>query len=179
MDIKRYYSGVGSRKAVGLSEVESAIKMAAKRLSELGYILRSGGAIGPDTWFEEATIGTQTESDMEIYLPKKNMFGHPSELYNVCDDALALAATIHRWWNETNDLVKKLHARNCYQVLGKDLNTPSSFVICYTPKGAPVGGTRTAIKLAEMNDIPVFNFGKYKPENYEDAFELFLMRTVE
>lgn len=175
----KYYSGVGSRKAVGLSEVEDAIKKAAIRLADLGYILRSGGAVGPDTWFEEATIGTPTESNMEIYLPKKGMFGHASELYDVCDDALALAATIHKHWNNCNDLIKRLHARNCYQVLGKDLKTPSSFVVCYTPKGAPVGGTRTAIVLAEMNDIPVFNFGKYKSENYDDAFELFLMRTVE
>lgn len=175
--MKAYYSGVGSRKALGNIDVEVAIKKAAIRLADLGFILRSGGAVGPDTWFEEATIGTSMEKDMEIYLPKKEMFGHPSPLYTVCDDAMRLASTIHRRWDDSNDLIRKLHARNCYQVLGQDLKTPSDFVVCYTPGGRPIGGTRTAIKLAEQNDIPVFNFGKYSPEKYDDAFELFLLRN--
>ncbi len=51
----------------------------------------------------------------------------------------------------------KLHTRNCFQVLGKDLNTPSEFVICWTKNGDAVGGTRTAIVLARENNIPVYN----------------------
>ncbi len=53
-----------------------------------------------------------------------------------------------------------MHARNAHQVLGQDLESPSLCVICWTPKGELKGGTRTAIVIAEQNDIPVFNFGK-------------------
>jgi len=35
--------------------------------------------------------------------------------------------------------------------------TYSSFIICWTPKGKPVGGTATAIKLAKKVNIEVIN----------------------
>ena len=54
---------------------------------------------------------------------------------------------------------RALHARNMYQILGRDLETAVDFVICWTPNSAPVGGTRTAIVLAHQHNIPVFNLG--------------------
>jgi hypothetical protein len=54
--------------------------------------------------------------------------------------------------------------------LGKDLNTPSVFVVCWTEDGCfhdnertkETGGTGQAISVASDNDIPIFNL-KLKP----------------
>ena len=54
---------------------------------------------------------------------------------------------------------RKFHARNCYQVLGKDLQSPSNFVLCWTPGGAVTGGTGQALRIAIDRGIPVFNMG--------------------
>jgi len=69
--------------------------------------------------------------------------------------------------------VRKLHARNCFQVLGAGLTTPSRFVVCWTPDGAETeqersretGGTATAIVLAARRGIPVINLQR------DDAME--------
>lgn len=68
-----------------------------------------------------------------------------------------LASNIHPAWNKLSFGAKKLHTRNCFQCLGLDLSTPSRFLICWTEKGNKIGGTRTAIVLAEKYNIPVFN----------------------
>ena len=59
----------------------------------------------------------------------------------------------------------RLMARNCYQVLGKDLETPSEFIICWTKDGQATGGTGQALRIAKKNNIPVFNL--YNPDATE------------
>jgi hypothetical protein len=86
-------------------------------------------------------------SHKEIFTAK-----HP-----VCEVAKEIAATIHPAWHNCSDYAKGCHGRNVYQVLGEDLKTPVSFVICWTPEGKEVGGTRTAIVLAKRHKIPVYN----------------------
>lgn len=50
-----------------------------------------------------------------------------------------------------------LMRRNIYQVLGKDLNTPSEFVICWTKNGQLAGGTSFAMRVAYEWKVPVYN----------------------
>ena len=62
----------------------------------------------------------------------------------------------------------KLHLRNVNQVLGADLNTPSKFLICWAKmdkQGSPIGGTRTAWKIAEKYGIPCFNLAVEEDKN--------------
>ena len=97
------------------------------------------------------------------------------------EEALEMAKTIHPNWDAPgmrakNNWGRELHARNCYQVLGRGLNNPSKFLLCWTEGGKAVGGTRTAIKLAERYDVPILNFGSCNENNYMEAFELFYMR---
>lgn len=165
-----YYTGVGSRECP--QDVGYAMTNIAKFLEEEKYILRSGGAPGADTYFE---AGVSSEEYKHIYLPKPGMFGNQSKLIGVCEEALEIAAKIHPKWTRCSPIAKKLHARNVYQVLGKDLITPSKFVLCWTANGEASGGTRTAIKLAEKHDIPILNFGKLRTKKYVDAFENFYM----
>lgn len=45
-------------------------------------------------------------------------------------------------------------------MLGDNLTSPSKFLVCWTTNGQDVGGTRTAIVVAKMHSIPVFNLFK-------------------
>lgn len=77
--------------------------------------------------------------------------------------AAQIASEIHPAWNKLTDAGKKLHTRNIFQVLGRDLQTPSSFLACYAEtnngkvSGTPIGGTRTAWCLAKEHNIECFN----------------------
>ena len=144
----RYYTGVGSRTAP--TEILKLMTRVARKLSIVGFTLRSGGAKGCDSAFASGS------SDSRIYIADDAK----SRL-----DAKILAKKYHQAWDRCNDYVQLLHARNCLQVLGDDLETPSLFLICWTPDGAishnqrsiKTGGTGTAISIASKHNVPVFN----------------------
>ncbi len=94
---------------------------------------------------------------------------------NTCDEARAIAASIHPAWHNCSDYAKGCHGRNIYQVLGRDLKTQVSFVICWTPEGKEIGGTRTAIVLAKRNKIPVYNLAVYEISSVEE----FVRKVIE
>lgn len=150
----KIYTGVGSRQTPVL--VQDFFKSVAVTLNELGYVLRSGGASGADASFQ---AGSPPESS-EIWIPWNGFNGIYSENLPT-DDAFVLASKIHPTWDKLSDGAKKLHARNCHQVLGKTLDVPSDFLLCWTEDGKSTGGTATAIKLALNNKVPVLNFGKW------------------
>lgn len=135
------------------------------------------------------------EDLMEIYLPWKDFNGRNSNDYgyytlpfmdNRCE-AEAIAKQIHpKWqleecintgeaappknWKPMSQGAKKLHTRNIYQVLGKDLDTPSRFILCYgesEKKGSPIakGGTRSACVLGQQYGVEIFNL--YLEEHLE------------
>ena len=107
--------------------------------------------MGADLAFEKGA------KNKEIYLPWKGFNENESPLYNTSKEAFNIAEKLHPNWPACRQGAKKLHARNIHQVLGKDLKTPSAFLVCWTPKAELVGGTRTALVLAQENDIPIFN----------------------
>lgn len=146
---------IGSRETP--TDVLGIITDIAQRFAEQGWTLRSGGAQGADYASE---LGfDKVKAHKEIYLPWRGFNGHKSELYSVSIDALKMAQSVIPWWTTLKQGAQKLHGRNCYQVLGQNLKTPSDLVICWTHNGEKIGGTRTAILLAEMNGIPVLNLG--------------------
>ena len=81
-------------------------------------------------------------------------------------EAEYMAATLHPAWSRLSQGARKLMARNCFQILGADLNTPINVVLCWTPDGCEshktrsqtTGGTGQAISLASIKGIPVINF---------------------
>jgi hypothetical protein len=73
-----------------------------------------------------------------------------------------MAKHYHPNWIRLNRPSRLLHARNCHQVLGLDLKTPSESLICWTPGGRIKGGTATAIKIAHDYSIPVTNLGSFE-----------------
>lgn len=166
-----YYTGIGSRQTP--LEVMNLITILSHKLCKK-YILRSGAASGADTAFENGC-----NNNSEIWIPWKNFNNHNSiNLPN--EQSFKLAEKYHPVWDKLTDGAKKLHARNCHQVLGKDLKTPSKFLICWTEYGEIKGGTATAIKLAKDNFIPILNLGKYTNiTNMYDAFLDFMILNGE
>lgn len=162
---RRYYAGVGSRRAG--PEILSFFEFCGGRLKELGYTLRSGAAIGCDSAFE-LKAGTEAQ----IFVAKKSLLAtHPHYYYqDITPDhpAYKLASQIHPAWGACSEYARQLHARNCFQVLGPNLDDPSRFLLCWTPCGSQTaqecnintGGTATAIRLAHKRGIPIFNFAR-------------------
>lgn len=167
------YTGIGSRKLP--NQYYDLFVRLAQILSNKGYTCRSGGADGADSAFEEGSLlGRRTP---EIYLPWKGFndrneggrLVHPFEFAN-WKEAQKIASTIHPYWSNLKSSYKDLHTRNVYQIIGKNLLTPSEFVVCWAePEGDYVkGGTRTAVVLAKRLSIPVYNF--YGKEDYLEFF---------
>lgn len=166
---EKYYAGIGSRMTP--EDVLKEMKEYGRIMADGGYILRSGGADGADTAFEEGC--DLVNGKKEIYIPWKNFNKNKSELFNVCEEALKLAESIHPAWDQCTYGAKKLHARNCYQILGKTLDKPVECVICWTDSGMVKGGTRTAVVLAQKYHVPVFNlFNEKDRESFHACMKL-------
>jgi hypothetical protein len=140
----KIYSGIGSREAP--LDIQARFTKIAKILEKRDYLLRSGGAPGSDKAFERGVLDPYRK---EIWRPG-----------DCTPEAEEMASRIHPAWDKCNSYVRKLHGRNCFQILGKGLDLPSQFVVTWTPGGAQVGGTRTALVLAEQWKIPTYNFFK-------------------
>jgi hypothetical protein len=136
------WTGVGSRRAP--ASMRPVFVNIARRFVAAGWTLRSGGADGPDTWCE----GETPEGQREIYRP-----------VDVCERALEIAALVHPAWRNCDEFARLLHGRNVYQVLGRSLDAPSRVLVCWTPLGEPVGGTGTALRLAERYEVETINLG--------------------
>jgi len=97
----------------------------------------------------------------EIYLPWKNFNNNPSELYlqwNIDKEFYDIIREINPAIFTQGHSSLVLHARDCQQVLGRDLKTPSSFILCWTDRDISwPGGTAFAINLALKRGIPVVN----------------------
>lgn len=163
--MNKIYTGIGSRNTP--PEILEKMYNISSKLAEKGYTLRSGHADGADLACERGC--DVVKGKKEIYIPWKNFNLSDSQFYTPRVSAFELAKKIHPAWEKLSFGARKLHARNCYQVLGLDLKTPSKFIICYTQNGEEIGGTRTAIMLAKQNNIPVLNLGNTETlNNIED-----------
>lgn len=190
--MNRYYTGIGSRQTPPeILEIMTAI---AQIMRERGDILRSGHAVGADRAFEEgavdkadiylpwATFGIKPYKHdpgapvqgRAITLPRKILFQNYAllEAHEIRDRRGGEIAT---------DAVKLLHGRNYAQVMGHEMDAPrSQCVICWTPTGLtgwkdynrtqPQGGTATAILLADLYHIPVFNLARPEAREALDSW---------
>lgn len=148
-EMKKYYTGIGSRETPPrvLMEMEAI----AILLEKEGYTLRSGGAPGADEHFELCV------QNKEIFLPWERFNNNPSNLHNVTEEAVSFSLKFHPAPERLSPAAKKLMGRNAYQVMGRGLDTPSEFVICWTKDGKDSGGTGQAIRIARHYGIPVYN----------------------
>jgi len=166
-------TGIGSRK------VPVEIYDFITRLPLQNHTVRSGGAKGCDTAFEETT------SDLEIYIPwsgfsQNGILIRDNSLLTLAEEMISI---IHPAYKNLSQGAKKLHTRNVFQIFGRNLdpNEKSDMVICWTPDGAydihtcgkNTGGTATAIKLASLFEIPVYNlYNEKHMDKIHDIFNL-------
>ena len=166
----KFFTGIGSRETPKWAG--ELLSKFTNYMTSRGYVLRSGGAPGADTYCESGVTNTLIKDSndfKEIYIPWKGFNGSDSNLYTLEDseEVIAIAENNHPAYKYLKPQVKKLMNRNVYQVLGKDLNTPSEFVICYTNDGCKshttrtnkTGGTGLAISVASNNNVPIINLG--------------------
>jgi len=158
------YAGVGSRNTP--QNILDIMTKTAIFLEKRGYTLRSGGAKGADLAFENGVKELK-----EIYYAK-----------DATEQSLIIAERYHPQWHRMGTYAKKLHGRNSFQILGKHLNDPVDFVICWTPDGCEhhidrkitTGGTGTAISIASNSKIKIYNL--YNEESINDLRTL--LRTL-
>lgn len=158
---KLIYAGIGSRETP--EHVQTMMQHIAKVLANNRWTLRSGAAGGADSAFELGAL--QSGGTKEIYLPWNGFnsaYHQPLNDYIVPDDAqfsqaMLIAKSFHPAWHRCSQGAQRLHARNAFQILGLNLDTPADCVICWTPNGKATGGTGQAIRMAEYYEVPVFN----------------------
>jgi len=174
----KYYTLVGSRETPDYSY--DCLTAMAWQLANKGWIGRSGGADGADTALEDGVtwIGKGIIRDIEVYLPWEGFNGrsssdkgyiNASKLKNF-PQAMSIAEQTHPAWDKCSRGARALHSRNVYQVLGMDLNTPSTFLLCWAipTKTGVKGGTNTAVQLAKKHGAEVINiYGM----SFEEALE--------
>jgi hypothetical protein len=132
------YAGIGSRNTP--DDVLDIIGKIAEGFSNRDALLRSGGAVGADLAFERSSGLKQ------IFYAE-----------DASKESIELARIIHPAWDRCSEYAKALHGRNMQIILGRNLDDPVDFVVCWTPGGKPVGGTGTALRLAYRHKIKVFN----------------------
>lgn len=152
------YAGIGSRRTP--PDVLDTMTEVARKLAERAWILRSGNAEGADEAFEKGAPIPLLES----YLP----WAKTSVPHGIVHDSPEMAKLMQTtyttesgtpWSPSMKRSVTQLMTRNGNQIFGTDFSEPTDVVVCYTPYGDPVGGTRQAIKLAGLAGIPVLNLG--------------------
>lgn len=141
------------------------------------FLLRSGGARGADLFFENAS----KNKNKEIFLIKPRLYPKSSDIIvkdvEIVNKANYIASNLHPNWPA---LIKKgqssvdLMTRNVFQILGKDLKTPTDIVIFWSVNVnkkeiakldennriiTVPGGTGLAVSLAYKLGIPVLHLG--------------------
>lgn len=160
----QYYTGIGSRTTP--TSIKPRIEEICQEYAAKGYILRSGNADGADTFFYESHIKYSDQHEIYLPWPKFNKIQNTKFIpidnipSYILSEAELIASAVHPAWNNCSRGIKKLHMRNVFQVLGKDLQTPSKILFCWTEGGQIKGGTATAINLALREGIQVINLGK-------------------
>lgn len=152
-DDRPRYAGIGSRNTP--ENIQAIMTKLATKLESLGWVLRSGGAIGADSAFE---LGLLNQGNKEIYYASTEMK----------DFALNSVKEFHPVPHKLNEYQTKLMARNYYQIMGFNNDMPVKFVICWTPDGCishktrniNTGGTGQAISIADSKGIRTLNLAR-------------------
>lgn len=183
MFAEQTYTGIGSRTLP--DDIESKIYFIGRMLGELGWTLRSGGANGADITFEKGC--DLAKGKKEIFLPWKGFNNNQSSLYEIPEEADAIAKKFYTVgnYNRLKPTTKKFMQRNVMQVMGESLCELSSFVVCWTKDGCEngkfrtrdTGGTGQAISIASAYGIPIYNLNN--KGRFKDLLEYILLKMEE
>lgn len=170
------YTGIGSRDTP--KDVLWTMRQIGYGMARRGFTLRSGKADGADRAFEQGFLSFKEaaleghEHDIlaraELYQPWSAFGECPTKWdmpinhikYSIVAMARNWVKEIHPNPSALSSVALNLHTRNLFQVLGRDLLTPTDFVIYWAKtdkQGLPLGGTRTAVMVAKDKGIPTIN----------------------
>ncbi|MGA2320400.1 MAG: hypothetical protein ABSG95_06625 [Solirubrobacteraceae bacterium] len=165
------YAGIGSRRTP--AEALATIETVAEQLARAGWTLRTGMSPGADESFYRGALAARGR--IELYLPWPGFQANarsPAEggevfaLAAPAQEAYAQAARFHPSWSKLGQDERRLRARDVHQVLGYDLASPVTLVVCWTPDagldgtGPLAGGTGQALRIAHARGIPVLNLAR-------------------
>ena len=144
------YAGIGATETP--EDVKNTMIRIGKSLALRGHILRSGGARGADTAFEQ---GCDAAGGQKIIYKADTAYS---------EAAMALAVLHHPMGEGLRNYPHRGYLiRDGYQVVGKKLDQPSDFVVCWTDDGSEgettrkTRGTGQALRIAYSLGIPIFN----------------------
>lgn len=184
--MQRSYAGIGSRRTpleICALMTETARLLAAR----YGLRCRSGGAARADQAFQNSALLWEPGL-FDLFLPWDGYNGHQgayARLYRPEPEAYEIAARYHPWWSSIKgEGVRHLLARNCHIALGPNLDSPVSFVVCWTPDGSidgqgpDSGGTGHCLRViaGEAPGTPVFNLAR--EDHYEWVQEFAYLQAV-
>ena len=167
------YAGIGARQTPDPLLVQ--LEELGARLARLGWTLRTGMSPGADQAFYHGALGAG--GDVELYLPCPDFQaqarladerGRVRVSERPTRAAVGLSARFYlaapgEAWATLDECARALLARDVHQVLGRDLDSPARFVVCWTPAGdrdgrhPRSGGTGQALRVAAARSLPVFN----------------------
>lgn len=160
--MKYLVTGIGSRSTPSciLKEMESI----GKWCLENNVTIRSGHADGADWAFEKGA-----QERCITYLPSDNFNNQlvsRANMITINEDKFpeydVITRKFHPNYSALSYFAKKLMHRNSCQVLGLNLDIPTSCIICWTSDGKASGGTGHAIRIARNYEIPVYNMQHQK-----------------
>jgi hypothetical protein len=157
------------------------MNLVGKSLAKRGFRLRTGDAVGADSAFLMGALEGLEGKDrkeilklIEAYVPYTKKGRLADYHIRPRPDQLAELERILKATHPKPEALygygRELMARNALQLLGRDLNDPSDFLIgMLKPKHLrvkewDVGGTGQAFRLAKERDIPIFDLAGSKGE---------------
>ena len=185
----RIVSIIGSEDLQETSDVGQILKSICERLVILGFSLRTSGTEGTEmialnVYKEQIEQGIIPPTRLKVFLPWRGfntVLPYPQcyttvgpKNYDLCSNFIR---SVHSYWAKGTRQTKLLQAKNALIIFGEKLNRPCDLVIAYAEldnKGKVVGTASSAIELATVQKIPVFNL--WDQENLET--NLFELRTL-
>jgi O-acetyl-ADP-ribose deacetylase (regulator of RNase III) len=149
------FAGVGARATP--EPVLALMREVGSLLSDEGWTLRTGEAVGADSAFREGAETVGRPGEIFTIKPRPDIAGSVFDLRPV---HLRMLNSVHPKPEALSETGRKLMARNGSQVFGTDFREPSDLVICWTVGGKGGGGTGQAIRLARSVGIPVLDLGR-------------------
>ena len=162
------YSGIGHRNTP--ENVRNMMTNIGSQLAQMGFILRSGNAIGADQAWEEQV----TRKMKEIFIVERKYSCPFGIIADVTQEQWDFVVSHYhggmRAFSKQSAYVQYLFLRNLNILCGKDLDDKVDFVAYWHEGEHCNGGTGHTISMAKTLEIPCFNIWSEKDQQAMDEF---------
>ena len=153
-------------------DLSKELESLTKRFNDMHITVRVDGAEGQAEYFEKNALNT------EIHLPWKGFGDKESKFSFNPDEAYYLAKLYTPNYESIKEGARIFLARNVRLVMGKNLQSPALFLVCWTKDGCEhardrnmsTGFAGLPIAVASALKIPVFNLSNPGAVNRINAY---------